>query len=315
MKRATIALAMLFLLVADARPAAAQLGGLYDGLGAASGTIAATGTVTLERQPEVMRLQVDVMGKGSNPEAALAALDDRIAAARVQLAAFGADKDSIQVDEPRITESKTDRQKQMETMLAQRLRQSGRKKPAASEQVAVVATLTAEWKLQAKSSRELLLAVQPLQKKVVDADLAGVGEEKLSAEEQELMEEFGGYGGYGGDEEKPGTPVFLFAAPVPQADLNKATAEAFGKARAEAERLAAAAGAKLGPLAGISSHASPDTDYDGSLYGGYGSGLYRTMQRIESRNVSGDGPPEAVGALPQKIEYRVAVTAAFRIAE
>ncbi|MEX0717601.1 MAG: SIMPL domain-containing protein [Planctomycetaceae bacterium] len=312
MKRALIVAALLFAFSTAARPAAAQLG-MTDAM------VTGAGAVILERQPELMRLRIDLIAKGDTLEAALAALDDRAAAAKLQVVAFGAGKDSVQVGEARITDSKTDQQKQMEQMLAQRLRQAGRGAPAkTAETVTVAATLEAEWPLQAKNANELLLAVHPLQKKIIDANLAGTKDgDKLSAEEQEMMEEFGGYG-YGGEEEKPGTPAFYFVAPIPQEELDRAAAEAFQKAKAQAERLAAAAGVRLGSLAGVNDPQSHD-DYDtlSGMYGyhTYSSGAQQAISEYVSRQKAGEASMGAVGDSPKKLRHRVSISAAFRIDE
>ena len=84
---------------------------------------------------------------------------------------------------------------------------------------------------------ELLLAATELQDKIRAADLGQA--KSASLEEQEAMEESGSYDGNA--PVRPGEPVFLFVARVPEDVRAKALADALGKARAGAERLAKAA--------------------------------------------------------------------------
>src|SRR5262249_40150748 len=78
-------------------PAAARA--QYGGEGMVSGN----GAVSISRQPERMRVQVALQGKGSTLKEALAAVKARGDAARKQLTALGADQDSIKIDNPKIS--------------------------------------------------------------------------------------------------------------------------------------------------------------------------------------------------------------------
>lgn len=287
-----------------------------------AGTVSGLGTVAIERVPQTMRMKIVVSAKGSDLKEALAALKDRLDAAKAQLATLGADKASVKADPPQIAVEDPNRRRQMEMMMAQRLRGGGRK-PGKKEEtkppVAVTATLSAEWPLKAPAGEELLVASAELQEKIKEADLAGVKEQSaLSPEEQELAEELGADAMsmmYGGEEEaKPGEPMFYYVAPISAADRDKALADAFEKAKTRAARLAKAAGADLGELKSLSdteSDASDESLAVNSPYGGYNSQLYRMMQMMRGQREGQVELVEAVGAQPTKVVYRVMVTASF----
>ena len=215
--------------------------------------VSGTGSVSMTRMPETMRLQVALIGRGATLKDALAALKDRTTKAQTQLAALGAEKESIKVGNSRIAEMPNSRsQQRQQVMMMQRMKRGGKasQKAAPTPPVLVSAQLTAEWKLSSKTSDELLLAVHPVQEKVKAADLAGSKEaEKLTPEQEEMLEEAEQNFGYSSsDEQKPGEPIFMFISHVSEAEREKAMAEAFEKAKAQAVRLAKAAGAELGSL-------------------------------------------------------------------
>ena len=295
------------------QPAWAQFGA-----GIGNGTVTGSGVVEIKRRPDRMRLQVELLAKGSNLKAALALLKDRIEAARVQVAALGVIKESVKFGDPKLSSTKTDQQKQMEQMLMQRLRQRGKRKgkqPKASSPVTVSAELTAEWKLTAKTVEELLLVSHELQEKIKAADLAGRKQaEKLSPEEQELLEEAESSFGYGSsDEPKPGEPSFLFVSGISDDDREKSLAAAFQKAKLRAARLAKATGSQLGELKSLSAQYTPGADLDDySMFGGYNSPAYQALQRaMTAAQLGTEDELEAIGVLPGTLTYTITVTASF----
>jgi hypothetical protein len=289
-----------------------------------AGLVSGTGAVQIERLPEMMRMRVVVTAKGSTLEEALAALKDKTDAAKGQLATLGAAKDSVNVDAPQVAAETNDQRRQMQMMMAQRLR--GNRRPPKKEEtkppVSLSATVTAEWPLAAKSVEELLVAATALQEKVVAADLAGAKEadNNLTPEEQEALEEMEDEMAmaYGGEEEaKPGEPVFLFVAAIAEAEIDKARAEAFQKAKSDAASLAKAAGAKLGKLSSVSGEAGAGIDTEDYVYGGYDSAAYQMMRRMQAgvRAAGAEPAPEAIGATPGKVIFQVTMTASFELAE
>lgn len=281
------------------------------------GAVSGRGVVDIERQPEVLRLQVDVLGKAPTLKEALTILKDQAEAARLQAATLGAVKESIKVGDAEISTTKSDREQQIEQMLLQQMRARGRgKRDKQPMPVVVSASLTAEWKLKGKTSDELLLEIHELQTAIEKADLGGLeAASKLSPAEQEIVEEMedSGYGGFGESEQyQPGKPVFMFAAAISPEDREQATAEAFAKAKAQADRLAKAAGAKLGTLKTLSGGMS-GADSEDMASGIYGWSSYPVVSSIAAEMQRDDSRDEAVGLKPGKVKFIITVNASFAI--
>jgi uncharacterized protein YggE len=305
--------------------AAAALGfaiscGIASGQIGGQGVVSGTGTMELARPPELMRMRIVVTTKGSNVTEALAALKDRVTAAKAQLGKLGAEMGSVTTDEPQIAAENSDRRRQMEMLMAQRMR-GGARRPAAKKEetkppVTVQTTLSAHWKLTAGEGDQLLVAVSTLQDKIKAADLAGTKEQsKLSPEEQELSEELGAeqMAMYSGEEgPKPGEPMFVFVAPISAADREKLLAEGYQKAKERAMRLAKAAGAELGALRLLNENEvdASDEALAGNPYN-YNAAMYRMAQMMRGGKAEQGEVSEAVGAQPTKVVYRLLVTASF----
>ncbi len=289
----------------------------------AAAIVSQTGTHVIEKNSEFMRMHVDLQAKGDSLETALAALRERVQAARARLGELRADKDSITVGDPQISQGKTDQQRQMEAMMQRQLRSQGRSKPAsdAPTPVRVTAELTAQWTLDPGTPEELLLAVHPLQEKIRQADVGGTKQAtELSPEERELQEELGDQNVadyYGSDgEPKPGEPDFVFVSYISDDEYDAALAKAFQNARDQAGRLAKAADAQLGAIRSIGDVGSSGLDWE--MYGGYdrysyNARSYQMMQRIQARARSTEKATEAIGPAPGKIKYNVAVSASFNL--
>ena len=287
------------------------------------GTVSATGSATLERPPAVMRMRVDVMFKAGTVEEALAGLKVQTAAAREAAVKLGASEESIRVESPRIASEKNDEQRQLERMMRERMARAGRNRKTAEVAVPVMvsATMTAEWVLAGLGPDELLAKVHPLQESIREADLAGAkAAGKLSPEQEELVEEmqqeYGSY--YGGNDSAPGEPTFAFVAPISDAEREAALAEAFAKAKAEASRLAKAAGATLGPVRGLSGAARPGVG--NSPYDSYEAYEYATAYAAlgaagGAAGGAGEDPSEAVAADPGPVKYTLTVEASFALGE
>jgi uncharacterized protein YggE len=286
------------------------------------GTVSGNAHVTISRQPETMRVQIALQGKGATLKDALTAVKSRGDAARKQLTTLGAAKDSIKVESPKVAEKndqQNQRQMRMQMMMMQRMRQGGKaaapKKAKTAEPILVSAMLTAEWKLDAKSPDELLLSVHSLQEKIKAADLAGTKDaEKLSAEQEEMLEEMEDQMQFGSDNEpKPGEPVFMFISRISDADREKALAEAFQKAKTQATRVAKAAGAELGSLKSLTASSSSAGGYN--QYGNYNQHAYRAIQLArQAQGIDEDGSDdetEAMGVEPGPVKITVTVMASF----
>jgi uncharacterized protein YggE len=287
---------------------------------AEQGAVSGTGTISLTRAPEVMRMHVALTSKGATLKDALAALKTRTDAARLQLTTLGADKGSIKIEAAHIAVQDPNRRNQMQAMMMMRMQQGKGNKGAAKSKTAppveVTSNLTAEWKLSAKDPEAMLLLVHPLQEKIRAADLAGKAQaEKLSAEQEEMLEELqaNGQSGFsmGGEEQTPGQPDFLFVSRITEAEHDKALADAYQKASVQATRLAKAAGSELGALRSVTSFDDPRGDVDEFGPQVYGSSAYRIMQQYAQKRATSDSGHEAVGVDSSKVKYSVNLTVAF----
>jgi hypothetical protein len=298
---------IFFVVAIAAVPVAAQTG--------EPGQVQGTGTAVLEQLPGRLRVHVELTGRGKSPTEALAALRDRRDAVKALLPTLGADAESIRFDDPQI--SRGEEQQKMNEMLMQRM---GRTKRGASPDgpptlpTTARAHLTADWTLKAADVEQLLAETFALQEKIKVADVAGVKEApKLSPEEEEMQAEMRQMMG-GNQGTSPGEPQFSFVLKVAADERAKLTAEAFQKAKADAERLAAAAGAKLGKLTALQGTTQGADMGDG----GYGGDYYNQMmaRRMGISPVVAAGAPaedETVGPTTGKVKLTVVVQAYFAL--
>ena len=303
-------------LFAQAVPAAAQSAG-----GAPS--VSGTGIAVIEHAPETLRVEIDVLAKGKDLKDALNKLKQRRKAAEQQLAKLGADAKSVRFGTPRISSVDNDQQRQMQMMMRQRMAGRGKRraadKPAVAPPVTIAVSLTAEWPLKtddddgAEGSEQLLLAAHALEAKVKEADLGGrKAAEELSPEEAELAEENEDddeqvyYSGQ--PQAKPGEPRFVYVSSISDQDRAEALAKAFERAKADAQRLAQAAGAELGALQRLSG--GNELGADPESYNEWGPYGYQMLQRAAQRQPT-DDKLEAIGARPEMLKYQVSVSATF----
>lgn len=288
--------------------------------GAAPGTVSAVGMATVKQRPTTLRMMIQLSEKAESLQDALSQLKDRREAALLQLEALGFPKDKIVIDEPTTEAPNSPQRRQMEQMMRM-MRAQGRSVPKALEQpklTTISCMLTAEQPLETTDQEELLVFVHDLTEKVTAADLAGVKEaKKLSAEAQELaeeMEQMMSDNGYGSEESNPGEPRFFFVARLSDEEQNRATTEAFARAKASAERLAAAAGAQLGDLATLNSSAMSNRDDMSEYYGGssYQMRMMMAAQQMQSAEDDAEGT-EVVVQRPGNATFRVMVNATFRL--
>jgi uncharacterized protein YggE len=291
--------------------------------------VSASGRVHLQRTPTHLRMFLQISGRGKTLEEALATLKERREAVAAQLEKLGAEKASIVFASPSVDESVVQQQKRMEMMLAQRLRSAGggAKKAAkpAKPPVSMVSLVTVQWPLKADSTEKLLLAADELREKVKAAELiSGKDVPKLSPEEQEVAEEMAAEmarnSGYGNSEEeaaKSTEPRFVFLARLAAADRQKALADAFAKAKAQAAELAKAAGAQLGPLTSISGDsggANAVTGYGRQWgYSPYGRNEAEYMQQLAQATGAEEQHDESVAMKPDGVGFDFSVNATFSL--
>jgi uncharacterized protein YggE len=278
------------------------------------GTVSGVGFADLKKTPEVLRVQVEILAKGKDLKEALAKLKERREAVKTRLASLKAAKDTVVFGEPSLGGEKTDQQRQLQIMVAQRLR-SGGAAPAAKNKgeppAEVSVWLRFEVSMEAADPEALLLAGHQLQEKIRAADLSGLKEfhklslkEEESAEEAQLAQAMGEQGA-----PKRGEPTFTFVSRISEADQARALAEAFQHARKEAANLARAAGAELGPLYHLESQNAAAANTQEWTY-------YMNQQRYQTavpQGLPAITATEAVGSQAGQVGYRVAVTASFLI--
>jgi hypothetical protein len=275
--------------------------------------VSGEGSITLERPASRMRMTIVLTEKGPSVKEALAKLSERREAAAIQLQTLKAEKESITFTRSALAADDNNQRRQMEAMIQERLARGASvpKGLQLPKSATVQCTLTAEWPLSKETDEELLIQTKELQDKVAEADLAGLKEaKKLSPEEAELEEELaamssGGY--YEESEAKPGEPQFLYLARISEAELDKALEEAFGKAKAQAERLARAAGLKLGELATLRRIDSPYDVYDEYSY--YAS-PYRSMPPTAVADETESHSPK-----PESVKFQFRVEATFQMSK
>jgi hypothetical protein len=289
--------------------------------GGGAPAISAVGTSTVQLKPTCLRLYIQLSAKGKTLEEALDKLKERREAATTQLESLKVDSKSIVFGSPSVSNAASAKKRQMEMMIMAQMRGRGKKPPKglqAQPPVTVIASLTAQWPLEAESQEQMLIMAQKIQDKIKDADLGGAKEAEESAEAQEEMEEEAAQAmnRYGEDTPQPGQPQFVFVAVLPKSEREKAMNEAFANAKKNAAELAKAAGVELGPLAGLSGTCHGQTNLSGG-YGMYGhSSQYEFVSQIV-RQQTGDGPEEkpdeAMGADPGMLKFVCVANVLFHI--
>jgi len=301
-----LALAIGSFVFADSRSAVAQLPA------AQQGVVGGTGMATIKRQPDLMRMRLDVTAKGKTLADALAKLKARREAALKACSETGANAATLVATPPRIAPEDQNRQ-QIVNSLRQRSRGTARPgKKAEPEPVNVASTITAEWLLQGSGPEELLLASQALEDKIKATIAKSMPKEELSPEEEELEEEVAQQmANYGNRYPKQGEPAFLFIAKVSKEDYTKAAAKAFAMAKVHAQRLADAAGVPLGELRGVEGN-----DREQMTMMNYGQRLLYNSEMQDEGGTSGlaeNADGEATGPSPSEVRLIVAVGATFAL--
>ncbi|MDP6355120.1 MAG: SIMPL domain-containing protein [Planctomycetota bacterium] len=279
--------------------------------------VSATGDATIKKGPEVLRLSVDLLAQGPDLKSAFVAMKDRNDAARAQLVAFGANKESIRVKTPEVIGADPNaRRRQMERMVMSRLQNRRKQKanaPDAKKETKLKAALTAEWKLPGSSDEEQLMFLESLKKKIGEADVSGKEESKKKSPEEEEAEEEGLMDDYrmdyGASAKQPGEPVYVFVSTASEAEVSKALADAFKNAKSAAATMAAAAGRELGDISNLSGFYIDS--YTGNRvddpYGRYDAfyARYNVGRRSQGRG------REAISPALRQMVFTVTVTASF----
>jgi uncharacterized protein YggE len=289
------------------------------GMPSGAGVVQGSGNHVVKRMPDTVRVYLQVSAKGKTLEEALGNLKKRTDAIREQVPKLGGKADTVKFSPPDKTDS-SQQQQMIETLRRQMGNERVPKGLATPTSVTVNSMLTADWPLTADSAEKLLMEADKLQKKIVDADLAGVkaAEKEMSAEEREMAEEMQTMvrDRFGGNDNmpKPGTPNLSYVARLSEADRDAAMAEAFKKARASAERLAKAAGIRLGSLAhvtGMSNNSQSNTR--AMIMQAYRQQYnpYQSYDYSESMADSTEHPDESSSNSPGEVSFNFNVSVGY----
>jgi len=276
---------------------------------ASQSMVSGAGVAVVKRQPELMRMRVELTATGKNLKEALANLKARREAATKVCSDLGAVADSVAFGSPRIVADMSQRQRMMNGFPSPRASGRGGKKAEVVPPVNVSAWLTAEWPLKGSDAEELLLASQSLCDKLKSELGKSMPKAELSPEQEEIQEETVQDMSGNGNGAKPGEPTFVFVAKVSNADYVKAAAKAFAMAKAHAQRLADAAGAPLGELRSVEGNdrqAMAMMNYPRQYYN---NGILQEDDSPEPE-ASTD---EATGANPAEARLTIAIGASFAL--
>jgi uncharacterized protein YggE len=283
-------------------------------------SVTSSGSAEVKRLPNILRVSVQIRVEGKDVRDALAKLKARQTAVRTAVERLKADAASIaftSAAEVAPADSNRARMEMMRARMAQRGKRNA-KKEQPKPVVLLGTTLTAEWPIKETDAEDLLISGKALEDDVKAADLGGLkaaeakaksDEDEETREEDEMMRMSMQTSNDG--EAKPGEPMFQYCCKIPDDVRAKLLAEAFGKAKVDAERLAKAAGRDLGALRSLSASNVGGGEYDHAYQT---QQFYRMMQGSrDGRGNDADGPAEAVGLRPAPVVYRVTVGAAFEL--
>lgn len=292
--------------------AAAWLGGLVSAHGqAAPALVSGNGVAVVKAAPETLRMSVLMSITGKDIKDAMANLKARQDAVRPQLVAAGAVEKSVRCTPTEVAGGANDPQQRMAMMMQARMRAMGKAKPeaAGAKAVTVKSTLTAEFSLKAEKPEQSTIMAYELQEKVKAMNLGGPPAKTAeSAEAQEEAEEMMGMDD---GQPKPGEPTFIYVARIGADQRAKATADAFNKAKAEANRLGAAAGVSVGAIQHLSATSMPQMTH-GMNYS-YQMAMAQMMMNADGTPTQSDSPDEVIGANAHEVALQVAVSASFLI--
>jgi hypothetical protein len=268
-------------------------------------------SVVISKQPEVMKMSLDVVSGGMKIEEALQQHSILKTHLRTKFQELGADPASIQFSDIKSfnmsqEEWWTYNKRRLMWISSDKRIHTAEEKPTAIP-VIVSSVLTAEWRLEPLKNSEPLGHVVSLQKKIY-ASLSKVKSEGLLLDDsqQEFAEAFG--------ITFPSleAPMFAFAASINHDEKRQAMEEAIEEARSEADLMAAAAKVKLGKLLSIrKKEASIITEPDsmfiiGPKYSPAGYTLFSQLESEEDLSLS-----EVIGVNAQKAQLKITVTLGF----
>jgi uncharacterized protein YggE len=285
-----------------------------------SSHVSGQGSFEVKKQPEFLRVQVEVLAKAKTAKDALAKLQERRQAAKTKLEGMGATAESIEFGEPSVVAELDPREAQMQMMMvrrAMRMQGQGNKpagKPKEAPPVVVSCQLKAQIRLTAPNPDEMLVLTHGLEERIKAADLGGTKALKQgSPQDEELaQEEMQNMGMMGGDEQRTrGQPFIVYVCKLTDEERIRAVREAFKRAEHQASELAGAAGQVIGPVLKLDEMPVQSNDAETQMeyvYSQMGMRMQQVNLGSDDKNVV-----EALGSRPAKVVYRVGVTASFEM--
>jgi uncharacterized protein YggE len=280
--------------------------------------VSGTGVFEMKKQPDQLRIQVEVLAKARNAKDALAKLQEHRQYAKTQLESMGAPAASIEFSEPLVTSALDPNEARMQAMMVQRAMMQGKKAPAKPKEappVIVSCMLKAEIPLQAPNPDELLVKCHALEDRIKQADLGSVKSMKQNTPQEEEANEaqMQAMGMINGEEQNArGLPIFTYIKKLAPEERANAVREAFKKAERQASELAGAAGLIVGSVVNLDEVPNQGIDTDTP---NYMEMMYARMGMRVSLPQFGEAKklPEAVGPKPSMVFYRVGVNATFEL--
>jgi len=277
---------------------------------ASSAIISATGTSTIKRLPSTIRVIIPIQAKGQTIEDALKSLETERKTVLDKIQKIGFTEENVRVENFSFDQSQENKRRQMEMMVARRMRQAGPKKAVTTESVAIRCTLFAEWPMTGNTVEDIFKESHALKQKVAAANLMPKSE-KLSPEEEELAEEMEAMDYSSGEEESNNEPRFIFVAKISDEEGQKAYTEAFEQAQKQGDILAKAAGFKLVSLKQLTGNITKSQE-NSEPYSRYNHDPYLT-QMIHSQQFGNSETKqfEGIATSPDSIVFTFIVQVSF----
>lgn len=293
------------------------------GEGPQTGRVTGTGAIALKRKPEILRVHIELLAKAKTTKDALAKLRDRKQFVKATLESMGAASEAIEFGEPSVAGAADGREQGLDMILRQinPFQAPGRAAGKAKEAPFVVVScpLKVEIPLKASNPEDLVVLAHGLEERIKAADLGDLKNMKMAAPQDEEMQE---QAQAMMQENQPGQlrrgePIFIYIEKISEADRARAVREAFKRAQQHASQLAVASGTILGPVSDIQ-----ETSVAGYDPGDQGNPMAYAWLEYANRSTGlsrrgefGEDQPalEATGMQPNKVYYRVSLTATFEL--
>lgn len=241
------------------------------------------GTASVSVDPQMMRVLISLRAEGKSLESAAAAMKETVEAAKLELTAIGALKDSFKTDALNVDNQLGEKYARLRSQMMSYgggsrfggRGRSGPPEPKVSDVVRVKQYIVADWELK-ETGFALLAQTVDITKKLKTIDFGGSSATSdLSPEETEMLEEAGMFSDE--DEDKSGPKIFYISS-ISLKQKNALREEAVQTATSNATQLAELVDKTIGDVVMIQSSEAEDSAYSqmamrGYSYGGgYGRG-------------------------------------------